>query len=69
MSESEPGVYYVVSRCVRRAWLCGKDAYTRRNYDHRRGWVAERVAHFLEAFSVEVLAHALMANHCHLVGI
>jgi hypothetical protein len=24
---------------VRRAFLCGDDAYSGKNYDHRRGWV------------------------------
>jgi len=34
--------YQVYTRVVRRAWLCGEDAFSGRNFDHRRGWIAER---------------------------
>jgi len=62
-----PGTYHCVSRCVRRAWLCGEDQGSGRSYEHRRQWVEDSIAELADVFAVAVWSYAVMSNHLHVV--
>jgi hypothetical protein len=52
--------YYCVSRCVRRSFLCGTEKYTAQSYEHRRGWVEERLLFLSSVFSISSAAKAFV---------
>ena len=56
-----------MSRCVRRAFLCGEDFFSRTRLDHRKDWLEKRIHTLDTIFSIDVYAYAVMSNHFHLV--
>ena len=63
----EIAIVHVMNRTVRRCFLFGDDSVTGRNYDHRKVWIDEQLAHQAKYFGIDLLCQAILSNHFHLV--
>jgi len=63
----EDGDYHCISRCVRRAYLCGYDKVTGKCFDHRKLIIQDRIKFLSQVFTIKPLAFALMSTHCHVM--
>ena len=67
LDPSEVQVVHAVQRCVRRAFLCGRDPLTGKSFEHRRQWIRDRLEFLASVFGVDCLTYTVMSNHLHVV--
>ncbi len=53
--------YHCISRCARRAFLCGE------GFEHRKAWIEARLEVLANQFAVSVCGFAVMDNHLHVL--
>jgi REP element-mobilizing transposase RayT len=60
-------IVHAIQRCVRRAFLAGKDEKTGKDYSFRKDWIRRRMEALASVFGIDVLTYAVMSNHIHLI--
>ena len=63
VNDSVEGTYRCITRIVRRAFLCGWDAFSQKDYEHRKVWISERAQELAGIFFIDVCGYAAMDNH------
>jgi len=54
-------LYHCISRCVRRAFLCGEEN------SHRKEWIEDRLQELVNYFAIDVCGFSIMPNQWHFV--
>jgi hypothetical protein len=67
VADGQAVVYHCISRCVRRAFLCGFDKYLNRSFEHRKAWIKDRLQFLESDFAVDLCSYAILSSHLHAV--
>lgn len=66
--ESQVASYLLTNRIVRKSWLFGEDNTTKKNYNHRKAWVENRINTLIDnSFFMDLHTYVIMSNHFHVV--
>jgi hypothetical protein len=58
VQDEQEGFSHCFNRCVRRAFLCGPDSVTGRDFSHRKAWLVEQLRFMANIFAIDVCAFA-----------
>jgi len=67
VSNDSIGIYHCFCRCVRRAFLCGFDSVSGRDFSHRKSWIQNRLQFLSSIFAIDVFNYSILDNHYHLI--
>ena len=60
-------IVHALQRCIRKAFLAGRDDRTGIDYSFRREWIRRRMEALASVFGIDVLTYAIMSNHMHVI--
>jgi len=67
LDPNEVAVAHLYNRTVRKCFLMGDDAFSGRNFDHRKVWIEEYLQQFAADFGIDLLGFAILSSHFHLI--
>ena len=67
VAKGEVRVYHCWSRCVWRAFLCGRDSLSGIDYEYRRSSIVTLQQTLARLFGVGIAFHAELSNHIHII--
>jgi hypothetical protein len=56
--------YHVMTRCVRKAFLCGKDKDSGKSYEHRRQLISDRIKELSKVFNIMIYIPVNPSTSC-----